>query len=96
MKPGDVKSNTYIKSSKEVNGKNLKFKIGDNVRISKYKNVFFKSYTPSWSEEIFVIKKVKSTVSWTYVVNDLKGEEIENVLQMNCQKQIKKNLELKK
>ena len=96
MKPGDVKSNTYIKSSKEVNGKNLKFKIGDNVRISKYKNVFFKSNTPSWSEEIFVIKNVKSTVSWTYVVNDLKGEEIENVLQMNCQKQIKKNLELKK
>ena len=61
-KPVDVKSNTYIVSSKETNDKNPKFKIGDNVRISKYKNVFAKGYTPNWSEEVFVIKKVKNTV----------------------------------
>ena len=50
MKPVGVKSNTYIDSSKEINDKNPKFKIGDNVRISRYKNVFAKGYTPNWSE----------------------------------------------
>ena len=61
IKPVDVKSNTYIESSKEINNKNPKFEIGDIVRISRYKNIFAKSYTPNWSEEVFVIKKVKST-----------------------------------
>ena len=65
MKPTDVKSNTYIDSSKEINSKDPKFKVGDNVRISKYKNVFAKGCTPSWSEEVFVIKRVKNIVSWT-------------------------------
>ena len=50
MKSANVKSNTYIDSSKEINDKNPKFKIGDNVRISRYKNVFAKGYTPNWSE----------------------------------------------
>ena len=59
MKPVDVKSNIYIDSSKEINDKNPKFKIGDNVRISKHKNVFLKGYTPKWSEDVFMIKKVK-------------------------------------
>ena len=62
MKPVDIKSNTYIDSSKEINDKNPKFKIGDNVRISKYPNIFPKGYTLNWSEEVFVIKKVKNTV----------------------------------
>ena len=62
MKPVDVKSNTYIDSCKEINNKNLKFKIGDIVRISKYRNTFAKCYTPNWSKEVFVIKKVKNTV----------------------------------
>ena len=53
MKPGDVKSNTYIDSSKEINNKDPKFKMGDIVRISKYKNTFAKGYTPNWSEEVF-------------------------------------------
>ena len=61
---------------KEVNDKDPKLKIGDYVRISKYKNIFAKGYTPNWSEEVFVIKKVKNTVPWTYVINDLNGEEI--------------------
>ena len=76
MKPVDVKDNTYIDSNKEVNDKDPKFKVGDHVRISKYKNIFAKGYTPNWSEEVFVIKKVKNTVPWTYIINHLNGEEI--------------------
>ena len=76
MKPIDVKDNTYINTDKETNDKDPKFKVGDRVRISKYKNIFAKGYTPNWSEEVFVIKKVKNTVPWTYVTNDLNGEEI--------------------
>ena len=76
MKPIDVKDNTYINTDKETNDKDPKFKVGDRVRISKYKNIFAKSYTSNWSEEVFVIKKVKNTVPWTYVINDINGEEI--------------------
>ena len=76
MKPNDVKDNTYIDFKKEVNEKDPKFKVGDHVRISKYKNIFVKGYTPNWSEEIFVVSKIKNTVPWTYVINDLNGEEI--------------------
>ena len=76
MKPVDVKDNTYIDFKKEVNDKNPKFKVGDHVRISKYKNIFAKGYMPNWSEEIFVIKEIKNTVPWTYVINELNGEEI--------------------
>ena len=76
MKPVDVKDNTYINLEKEVNDKYPKFKIGDHVRISKYKNIFVKGYMPNWSEEVFIIKKVKNTVPWTYVINDLNGEKI--------------------
>ena len=76
MKPVDVKDNTYIDFKKEVNDKDPKFKVGDHVRISKYKNIFAKGYTLNWSEEVFVIKKVKNTVPRTYVINDLNGEEI--------------------
>ena len=76
MKPIDVKDNTYINTSKEINNKDPKFKVDDRVRISKYKNIFAKGYMPNWSEEVFVIKKVKNTVRWTYVINDLIGEEI--------------------
>ena len=61
---------------KEISNKDPKFKVGDRVRISKYKNIFAKGYMPNWSEEVFVIKKVKNTVPWTYVINDLNGEEI--------------------
>ena len=76
MKPVDVTDNTYIDFKKEVNDKDPKFKVGDYVRISKYKNIFAKGYIPNWSEEIFVINKIKNTVPWTYVINDLNGEEI--------------------
>ena len=53
MKPIDVKDNKYINIGKEVNNKDSKFKVGDHVRISKYKNIFGKGYTPNWVEEIF-------------------------------------------
>ena len=76
MKPIDVKDNKYIDFSKDVNDKVSKFKVGDHVRTSKYKNIFAKGYTPNWSEEDSVIKKVKNTVPWTHVINDLNGEEI--------------------
>ena len=59
MKSVDVKLNRYIDFSEEVNDKNPKFRIVDIVRISKYNNIFGKSYTPNCSEEVFVIKKVK-------------------------------------
>ena len=65
-----------LHSNKEVNDKDPKFKIGDHVRISKYKSIFAKGYAPNCSEEVFVNKKVKNTVSWTYIINDLHGEEI--------------------
>ena len=75
MKPTDVKD-VYIDSKKEVNDKDRKFKLGNHVRISKYKNTFAKGYTSNWSEEVFVVSKIKNTVPWTYVINDLNGEEI--------------------
>ena len=96
MKPIDVKYNTYINPDKKVNDKDPKFKVGDHVRISKYKNIFAKGYTPNWSEEIFVIKEVKNTVPWTYVINDLNGEKVSGTFyEKNCKKQINKNSELK-
>ena len=76
IKPIDVKDNTYIDFSKEVNDNDPKLKVDDHVRISKYKNIFAKCYTPNWSEEVFVIKNIKNTVPWTYVIYDLNGEEI--------------------
>ena len=57
-------NNTYIDFGKEVNDNGPKFKVGDHVRISKYKNIFAESYTPNWSEEAFLIKKIKNTVPW--------------------------------
>ena len=76
MKPINVKDNAYINIDKEINNKDPKFQVGDHARISKYKNIFAKGYNPNWSEEVFVIKKVKNAVPWAYVVNDLSGEEI--------------------
>ena len=65
MKPIDVKSDSYAEYNVYSNAKDPKFKIGDHVRISKYKNIFAKGYTPNSSEEVFVISKIKNTVLWT-------------------------------
>ena len=97
MKPVDVKDNTYIDFFKKVNDKDPKFKVGDHVRISKYKNIFGKGYTPNWSEDVFVIKKVKNTAPWTYVINGLNGEEIIGTFyEKELQKNNKKELRIKK
>ena len=76
VKPKDVTDDSFVEYSEETNKKSPKFKVGDNVRISKYKNNFAKGYTPNWSEEVFVVNKVQNTVPWTYLINDLNGEEI--------------------
>ena len=78
MKPVDVKDNTYIDSMElsRSNDKDPKFKVGDSVRINKYKNILTKRYTSNRSEKVFMIKKVKNTVPWTYVINDLNGDMI--------------------
>ena len=66
----------YIEHNVNSNDKDPKFQGGDLVWISKYKNIFAKDYTSNWSEEMFVIKKIKNTVPWTYVINDLNVEKI--------------------
>ena len=82
MKPLNVKSNECFNSGKEINDKDRKFKIGDNVVISKYKNIFAKRYVPNWSDKVFVIKRIKNSVLWACVISDLKGErEFEKINQ---------------
>ena len=76
MKPIDVKSDSYAKYNVDSNEKNRKSKVGDHVRISKYKNISAKVYTPNWSEEVSVISKIENTVPWTYVIYDFTVEEI--------------------
>ena len=71
MKPIDIRDDSFAEYNEESNEKDPKFEVGDHVRISKYKNIFAKGYTPNWSEEIFVVKKIKNTVPWTYEINDL-------------------------
>ena len=94
MKPIDVKDNTYIDFKKEVNDKDPKFKVGDHIRISKYKNIFAKGYMSNWSQDVFVVRKIKNTVPWTYIINDLNGEEIIGTFyQQELQKTNQKNLE---
>ena len=74
MKPIDVTGDSYAEYNEDFNKKDPKFKVGDHVRISKYKNIFAKWYVPNWSEEVFAVSKIKDTVPWTYVINDLNGE----------------------
>ena len=97
IKPVDVKDNAYIDFNKEVNNEDSKFKVGDYVRISKYKNIFAKGYTPNWSEEAFVIKDVKNTVPWTYVISDHNSKNtLEHFLKQNYKKQSNEHLGQKK
>ena len=76
MKPIAVKSDSYAEYNVDSNEKDPKFKIGDDVRISKYKKIFFKGYARNWSKEVFFISKTKNTVPWTYAISDLNGEKI--------------------
>ena len=75
MKPIDVGNNKRVYID-EHNEKHSRFKVGDRVRISKFKNMFPKGYTPNWSSEIFIVDKVNDTVPYTYNLKDLNDEEI--------------------
>ena len=101
MKPVDIRENTYIDFKKEVNDKDPELKVGYHVRISKYKSIFATGYTPKWSEEVFVVCKIKNTVPWTYIINDLYGEEImgtfyEKELQKTNQQEFKRDKVIKR
>ena len=75
MKPKDVRDNKRVYIV-EHNEKDSRFKVGDKVRISKFKNIFAKGYTPNWSKEIFIVDKINDTVPYTYNFKDLNDEEI--------------------
>ena len=94
MKSIDVTDDSFAEYIEQSNKEDPKFKVGDHVRISKYKNIFAKRYTSNWSEEVFVIDKINDTVSWTYAISDLNGEEItgsfyEKELQKTNQKEFR-------
>ena len=98
MKTITVTDDSFAEYNEDSNKRNSKFKAGDHVRISKYKNIFAKGYAPNWTEEIFVIKKVKNTVPWTKnTVKILMILMVKKLLEVsmkrNCKKLIKKNLE---
>ena len=76
MKPIDVEDNNKRVYIDEHNKKDSKFKVDDRVRISKFKNIFAKGYTPNWSSEIFIVDKVNDTVPYMYNLKDLNNEEI--------------------
>ena len=76
MKPINVTNDSFAEYNEDSNKKDPKFKVGDHVRISKYKNIFAKGYTPNRSEEVFVISKIKNTVPWADVISDLNGKKI--------------------
>ena len=75
MKPIDVKNNKRVYID-ERNEKDSRFKVGDRVRISKFKNIFAKGYASNWSSEIFIVDKVNDTVPYTYNLKDLNDEKI--------------------
>ena len=70
MKPIDVRDNNKRVYIDEHNEKDSRFKVGDRVRISKFKNIFAKGYTPNWSSEIFIVDKINDTVPYTYNLKD--------------------------
>ena len=79
MKPIDITDDSYAEYNENFNKKDLKFKVGDHVRVSKYKKMFAKGYTPNQSEDVLVVSKIENIVPWTYVVSDLNGEEITGI-----------------
>ena len=97
VKPIDVKLDFYAEYDVDSNEKDTKFKISDHVRISKYKNIFAKGYTPNCSVEVAVVSKIKNTVLCTYVISDLSGEEIvETFYEKKLQKANQKEFRIEK
>ena len=76
MKPTDVGNNNKRVYIDEHNEKRSRFKVGDRVRISKFRNIFANGYTPNWSREIFIVNKINDTVPYTNNIKDLNDEEI--------------------
>ena len=76
MKPIDVTPDSYAQYNEDSNRTDSKLKVGDHGRIWKYKNIFAKGYTPNWSEEVFIVNKIKNTVLWSSVISDLNGKII--------------------
>ena len=94
MKPIDIISDFYAEYSEDSSATRPKFKVGDHIRILKYKNIFAKGYTQNWSEEAFVVSKIKDTVLWACVISDLNGEPIAgSFMKKNCKKLVKKSSE---
>ena len=94
MKPFDIKSGNYVEYNVTSNDKDPKSQVGDHTRILKCKTIFAEGYTPNWSKEVLVIKKVKNVVPRTYVINGLNDEEIigtfyEKELQKESQKEFR-------
>ena len=76
MKSVDVNRSMHADFDKENNNKDPKFKVGNHVRVSKYKSILAKGYISNWSEEVFVIKEAKNTAPWTKVISDLKKNKL--------------------
>ena len=77
----------HVDFNKENYKEGPKFTVGDNIRTSKYKNIFTKGYVPNWPDEVFVVTKVKNTVPWTMLLV---------IFMENCGKFTKKNKNYKK
>lgn len=83
LKPKDVTKkhtkqllNTAYSNVKTVDPRKQKFRVGDRVRISRYRAVFEKGYEPNWSHEVFKVVKVHLTNPRTYLLEDINGEKI--------------------
>ena len=97
MKPNDIKSDSYAEYIVDSNEKDPKFKIDNQVRISKYKNIFAKGYTSNWSQEGSIISKIKNKVHGNMLLVILMVKRLlEHFMKKNCRRQNKKNLEQKK
>ena len=95
-KSTDVKGSICFDFGSENNEKIPKFEVAENVRISKYKEIFAKGYTPNCWKEDFVIKEVKDALQWTYATGDSKRQIIFGTFSKNnCRRHIKQSLELK-
>ena len=94
MKPIDVTTDSYAEYNEDSNKKHPKFNVGDHVRISKCKNIFAKGYAPNWSEEVFVLVKLKIQFLRLMLLMILMVRKLKEVfMRKNCKKLIKKNLE---
>ena len=93
MKPIDVTDNTYIDFIKETNNKDPKFKVGDHVRISKYKNIFAKGYTPIGLKKFLLLVKLRILYHGHMLLMILMVKKLlAHFMKKNCKKQISKNL----